>query len=96
MTHYYYPYISVFKALADETRLQIVQMLTCESMCATDLLAYFNITQPSLSYHMRILTGCGLVTARREAGRTMYQVRKDKLALVKTLMETFLEGTALA
>ena len=95
MTHYYYPYISVFKALADETRLQIVQMLTYESMCATDLLSYFNISQPSLSYHMHILTGSGLVSARREAGRTMYRVRKDKLEQIKRLMETFLEGTEL-
>lgn len=95
MTHYYYPYISVFKAMADETRLQIVQMLTYESMCATDLLQHFDITQPSLSYHMQILTGCGLVSARREGGRTMYRVRKDKLDQMKKLMETFLEGTAL-
>ena len=95
MTHYYYPYISVFKALADETRLQIVQMLTYESMCATDLLGYFNITQPSLSYHMRILTSCGLVSAHREAGRTMYRVRRDKMEQLKKLMETFLDGTAL-
>ena len=93
MTHYYYPYISLFKAMADETRLQIVQMLTCETMCATDLLAYFNITQPSLSYHMRILTNSGLVSAHREAGRTMYTVRRDKLELIQGLIATFLEGT---
>ncbi len=56
MTTYFYRYLPIFKALADETRLQIVQMLTCQSLCANDILDCFNMTQPSLSYHMKILT----------------------------------------
>lgn len=59
-------YVSVFKALSDETRLRIVIKLCQKEMCAAALLKDFAITQPTLSYHIRILTDCGLVQARRE------------------------------
>ena len=58
----YIDYIPLMKALADETRLQIIDMLSCgESSCACKLLEHFAFTQPTLSYHMRILTESGLV-----------------------------------
>ena len=54
-------YISVFKALSDETRLRIVIKLCQKEMCAAALLKDFAIAQPTLSYHIRVLTDCGLV-----------------------------------
>ena len=44
-----------FKALSDETRLKIVLMLKNENLCACHILDEFSITQPTLSYHMKIL-----------------------------------------
>jgi len=61
----------LFAALADVNRLMIVDMLSCKEMCACRILERFNITQPTLSHHMRILCGCGLVNSRRE-GKWMY------------------------
>ncbi len=95
MTHYFSPYIPIFKALSDETRLQIVQMLTCQRMCANEILDCFSMTQPSLSYHMKILTGCGLVHAKREAGFTIYSVDPGELKKVRALMDTLLDGSEL-
>ena len=54
------------KALGDANRLQIVQLLTQGEMCACKLLEYFQITQPTLSHHMKVLTECGLVTSRKD------------------------------
>jgi len=96
MTTYYYNYVPLFKALSDETRLKIVHMLTCESMCANDILACFSMTQPSLSYHMKILTSCGLVQSVRKNGCTMYTVDGEKLSAVTALLHEFLDGTELA
>ncbi len=93
MTHYFSQYILLFKALADETRLQIVHMLTLESMHANSILECFSLSQPTLSYHMKILTGCGLVKARREGGYTIYSVNAQRLIMARDLMQTFLEGT---
>ena len=55
-----------FKALSDETRLQILEMLTMGELCACNILEKFNFTQPTLSYHMKNLTQAGLVNARKE------------------------------
>ena len=43
------------KALSDTNRLQIVQMLSDGEKCACKLLEQFEITQPTLSYHMKTL-----------------------------------------
>lgn len=61
-----------FKALADGNRLRIVQMIAKEStICARDLLKELDITQPTLSHHMKALVGCGLVTSTKK-GRWCY------------------------
>ena len=59
------------KALASPIRLMIIDMLSCGELCACKILEKFKITQPTLSHHMRILCGCGLVKGRRE-GKWMY------------------------
>lgn len=60
------------KALADDNRLRIVQMIAKESaICARDLLKELDITQPTLSHHMKALVGCGLVTSTKK-GRWCY------------------------
>ena len=53
---------TIFKALSDETRLHIIDMLSCNELCAADILASFNLSQSTLSYHMKILMKIHLVT----------------------------------
>ena len=67
------------KALGDANRLQIVQLLTQGEMCACKLLEYFQITQPTLSHHMKVLTECGLVTSRKEWKNTYYSLNCQTL-----------------
>lgn len=74
MKYDYAEYVPIFKALADETRLKIVDMLSCGEMCACDILEYFNITQPTLSYHMKILTDCKIVNARKDGSWMKYSL----------------------
>ena len=71
MENIYKQHIGLFKALADTNRLIIVDMLTCGELCACKILEKFNITQPTLSHHMKILCDCGLVSGRKE-GKWMY------------------------
>lgn len=61
----------VFKALCDPNRLIIVEMLQNGEMCACKILEKFNITQPTLSHHMKSLCESGVVNCRRE-GKWMY------------------------
>lgn len=60
-------YLSVFKALADPTRLQIVAYLKGRpECCACELVQALDIKQPTLSRHMAILSQAQLVNARRD------------------------------
>ena len=92
MTHYYTNYITILKALSDETRLKIIQMLSQKKMCANDILECFSMTQPSLSYHMKMLTTSGLVKARRQSGCTIYSVDARMLEALRLLIDMLLEG----
>jgi ArsR family transcriptional regulator len=70
----------VCKALGDGNRLEIVQMLSGGEMCACKLLEKFNITQPTLSHHMKILCDSGLVKIRREGKWAHYSLDCTTLA----------------
>lgn len=70
--------ILVFKALSDANRMQIVDMLSCGELCACRLLTHFHITQPTLSHHMKVLTDCGLVVARKEGVWMQYSLNAAK------------------
>lgn len=70
---------SICKALGDSNRLQIVQMLSDGEKCACRLLEHFEITQPTLSHHMKILCECGLVRVRKEGKWSHYSLSCDTL-----------------
>ncbi|MBP8989249.1 MAG: winged helix-turn-helix transcriptional regulator [Clostridia bacterium] len=67
----------ICKALGDPNRLRIINMLSEEEMCACKLLEKFEITQPTLSHHMKILCDCGLVKSRREGKWSYYSLHCD-------------------
>lgn len=79
----YSKYALFMKALADETRVKIFDMLSQAELCACVILEEFQITQPTLSYHMKILCGSGLVDGRRDGVWMKYSINQDNLALIK-------------
>ena len=64
----------VFKAFCDENRLAVLEMLQNGEKCACILLEKLNITQPTLSHHMKILVDSGIVAARKEGKWTYYSI----------------------
>ena len=58
--------VRVFKALGDEKRLRILSLLRQGERCACVLLEDLNLSQPTLSHHMKILCDARLVTGRKE------------------------------
>lgn len=72
----YCNYALIFKALGDSTRVEIIDMLKGGGMCACKILEKFNITQPTLSYHMKILCRCGIVECRKEGIWNHYKINK--------------------
>ena len=64
----------VFKALADERRLRILELLRSGEKCACVLIEQMDMPQSSLSYHMKILCESGIVEGRTEGKWTHYRI----------------------
>lgn len=73
----------ICKALGDSNRLQIILMLSDGEKCGYKLLEAFDITQPTLSHHMRILTECALVNDRKVGKWHHYSLNCDTLKAFK-------------
>ena len=82
-------YVLIFKALADETRLKIALMLSGGELCACKILESFNITQPTLSYHMKLLCDCEIINSRRDGAWMRYSLNKETFDSVKSLFDNF-------
>lgn len=78
----------ICKALSDSNRLQIIEMLADGEKCACKLLEKFDITQPTLSHHMKILCECGLVASRKEGKWNHYSLNCKTLASFKDFIST--------
>lgn len=67
----------VFKALCDEKRLAILELLRSGEKCACVLIEHMDIGQSSLSYHMKILCESGIVESRQEGKWTHYKLSES-------------------
>ena len=67
----------IFKAFCDENRIRILKMLRNGEKCACKLLEELNVTQPTLSHHMKILCDSGIVTGRKEGKWMHYSISED-------------------
>jgi DNA-binding transcriptional ArsR family regulator len=64
--------MNAFAALADPTRMQIVEMLAAGERTAGDIAAQFAMSGPAISQHLKVLREAGLITVRAEAQRRIY------------------------
>ena len=78
----------ICKALGDSNRLKIVKMLSDGEECGCKLLEAFQITQPTLSHHMKILCECGLVDVRKEGKWSHYSLNCETLSQFKDFISS--------
>lgn len=69
---------NICKAMSDVNRLRIIEMLTQGEKCGCDLLDELNVTQPTLSHHMKVLADCGLVDSYKEGKWNHYYINCDR------------------
>lgn len=67
----------IFKAMGDENRITILMLLHTGERCACRLQEALNISQPTLSHHMRILLDANLVNARKDGKWIHYSLSKE-------------------
>ena len=84
--------VCIFKALSDENRIRILKMLRSGEKCACKLLEELNISQPTLSHHMKILCDAGIVNGRKEGKWTHYSMCYEGVHKVRALMKDLLSA----
>ena len=67
------------KALADDTRQRILTMLLEEEKCVSDIVAEFDMSQPTISHHLSILKQFDLVTSRKEGKQVFYAINQENV-----------------
>ena len=77
----------IFKALADETRVKITEMLVGGERCACKILENLEITQPTLSYHMRILCESGIVIGRKDGAWMFYRLNQSRINAISRFFD---------
>lgn len=73
----------VFKALGDVKRAMIVDMLSCGELCACQILEKFEMSQSTLSHHMKLLCESGIVKSREEGKWTYYSLDAEVIERTK-------------
>lgn len=86
----------VFKAFCDENRLMILELLQTGEICACKLLEDLNISQSTLSHHMKILCDSSVVTARKEGKWIHYSISPEGSTYAKELLDKITEIYSLA
>jgi len=81
----------IFKAFCDENRLMIICMLQDGEKCACKILEKLEISQSTLSHHMKILVESGIVTARKDYKWIHYSLSKEGINHAKNILHEITE-----
>jgi ArsR family transcriptional regulator, arsenate/arsenite/antimonite-responsive transcriptional repressor len=79
--------LGTFRALADETRLRILERLRDGEQCVCDLTDGLRVSQSRMSFHLKALKDAGLVTDRKDGRWVYYALNLEAFALIGCLLE---------
>jgi ArsR family transcriptional regulator, cadmium/lead-responsive transcriptional repressor len=87
------PAVALFRSLADQTRLRIVQRLAAGEARVVDLTGELGLAQSTVSKHLACLRDCGLVDYRTEGRQSFYALSRPELMDLLTTAEGVLAAT---
>jgi len=67
----------VFRALSDQTRLQILQILQTRSCAVNEIVDFFSLSQPTISRHLEALAACGLIDFEKRGQQKIYKLNEE-------------------
>jgi ArsR family transcriptional regulator, arsenate/arsenite/antimonite-responsive transcriptional repressor len=82
--------VVLFKALSDPIRLRLLSLIASHSggeACVCELTGFFDVSEPTISHHLKALREAGLVTAERRASWVYYQVVPEALSGLSALLD---------
>ena len=79
--------VDIFKALADPTRLRILEVIKNGEKCICDIIPETGKSQPNVSQHLKVLKIAGLINERKEGTRILVSVNDAKIYDVLTMIK---------
>ena len=87
------PPVEVFEAVAQPKRREILRLLADGELSAGEVASRFEVTQPAISQHLRVLKQAGLIDERRDGTRRLYRVRPEGLVDLHSFLADVLPGS---
>ena len=71
--------VNVFKALADPTRLKILECIEKGERCICEIIPYTGKSQPCVSQHLKVMKHAGIIDERKDGTKIMIKISNDKI-----------------
>ncbi len=86
--------VKLLSAMSDPTRLRIIEMLsgTCDSICVCDITTQFDLGQPTISHHLKVLRDAGLVTWEKRGLWVYYSLNRKAFEEVTSYLTGLLSA----
>src|SRR5919199_1582790 len=83
--------VAIYRALGDETRFEIFRLIAAQDapICVCDIVDRFDLTQPTISYHLKLLREAGLVAVSQRGVWAYYTADPEGLRLLEEANEVF-------
>ncbi|PNX48206.1 MAG: hypothetical protein BV457_04235 [Thermoplasmata archaeon M9B1D] len=81
--------VEIFKALADPTRLKILECIKDEEKCICEVIPYTGKSQPNVSLHLKVLKQADLVNERKDGTRIMLSIADKNIFKLIDLAKKF-------
>ena len=90
--------IALFKALGDETRLEVFRMIAAQPdpICVCDITSQFPVSQPTISHHLKVLREAGLITVSRRGNWSFYAADPQARPMLECLPQSLGLGSLAA
>jgi len=75
------------RAIAQPTRREILGLIAQAELTSGEIAAQFDLTQPAISQHLKVLTEAGLASVRKQGTRRLYRVRLEGLVDLREFIE---------
>src|SRR5579884_2372917 len=85
--------MEVFEAVAQPKRREILRLLAAGELSAGEIASHFEVTQPAISQHLKVLKEVGLVNERREGTRRLLSVRAEGLQELNSFLAEILPSS---
>jgi DNA-binding transcriptional ArsR family regulator len=80
---------NTFHALTEPRRRRILELVRDRELSAGKIAEKFDVTEPAISQHLKVLLDAGLLNVRREGTRKLYRLRPEGLKQVRAYLESF-------